>query len=190
MNKVEQYQAYINYMENIEKWRGESQTQNKSLKEKEILYTDLLTLREKSNQAEILALESIVENINEFSKYYLDIMFADPIIVRIENYKQTKKDLKCKMNVYIQYKGSDYESIDQLSGGERQKCELAFELAVNSIMNSKILMLDECINNLDAEINTEILQILSEYTRDNDKLVIVVSHECVKGLFDTIYKLK
>jgi hypothetical protein len=29
-----------------------------------------------------------------------------------------KKDVKCKMNVFIQYKGVEYDSIDALSGGE------------------------------------------------------------------------
>ena len=189
--ELSQYKAYVKYLENIKKWEDKMEKSTKQLKIHENRYTSLLTLREKSNQAEILALDSIVENINEHAKQYLDLMFStDPIIVRVENYKQTKKDVKCKMNTFIQYRGSEYESIDQLSGGERQKCELAFELAVNAIMNSRILMLDECINNLDSQINTEILDILKQYTSEYEKLVLVVSHECVTGLFDHVYQLK
>lgn len=186
-----QYKSYINHMENVEKWKKKKQKFENDVSNTEKRYSALLTLREKSNQAEVLALDSIINTINEHAKEYLDMMFPDdPIVVRVENYKETKNDIKCKMNTFIQYKGAEYDSVDQLSGGERQKCELAFELAVNALLNSKIMMLDECINNLDSEINTEILEILSQYAKEYGKLIVVVSHECVTGLFDHVYKVK
>ncbi len=186
-----EYKSYLKHVEAIKKWQKKLKSYQRSYETLRQRHTDLMILREKSNQAEVLALDSITENINEHAKHYLDEMFqTDPIVVRIETCKQTKKDIKCKMNTMIQYRGAEYDSVDQLSGGERQKCELAFELAVNAIMNSKILMLDECINNLDPEVNGEILELLSQYAKEHEKLIIVVSHECVTGLFDCIYKLK
>lgn len=189
LSQQKEYENFVKHQQDVKKWNEklkEAQTKKQHLDKKIV---DLTILRDRSNEAEILALDSIVENINTHAKFYLDQMFTiDPIVVRIENHKQTAKDIKCKLNTFIQYKGSEYDNVDQLSGGERQKCELAFELAVNTIMNSRILMLDECINNLDADVNTEIVQLLSDYAKEQNKLVIVVSHECVNGLFDITYK--
>lgn len=185
--KLQKFKEWEDYMNKLKKWEEKFNHDSLELEKQELRYTNLLTLKSKSTEAEILALDSVIENINEHAKDYLNIMFdVDPIIVRIENFKQTKKDVKCKMNTFIQYKGSEYESVDQLSGGERQKCELAFELAVNSIMNSKLLLLDECINALDTEVNTEIIEFLSEFARENNKLIILISHECTMGIFDEV----
>lgn len=181
------YNNYLklnNQLETLNKEKEEYDTKLTNYKSKQ---NNLVIIREKSKLAELLALEGIIQNINEQAKYYLDMMFtSDPIIVKIETFKNVKSDVKFQMNTYINYKGEEYDNIDQLSGGERQKCELAFSLAVNAIMNSKIMMLDECINNLDTEVNTEILRLLLDFSQTYNKLILVVSHECVNGLFDKI----
>lgn len=84
----------------------------------------------------------------------------------------------------IKYKGYTYTSFDELSGGETQLCELAFMLAVNDMVNSPLLFLDECLNNLDEEINAEMLEYLREFSEN--KLTLVVSHEAVTGIFDRV----
>lgn len=186
-SRYERYMEYINDIKcNDKKLR---QTKRKLDHQHKILKA-LLFLRDKTIEAEYLAIDTMLKNINENAKYYLNILFPnDYILIKIENFKQNKTDLKYKMNLLIEYKGRIYDSIDQLSGGERQKCELAFELAINSLLNSKMLLLDECINNLDADINSEVLNILSEYSRLTKKCIIVISHECINGIFDEIYNL-
>lgn len=180
----QRYQQYLMHKEATEKLKlkiVEIKKENEKLEQRQ---KELFSVREKSAQAEVLALDKTVDTINTIAKNYLDQFFKDPITVMIDNYKQGKNDLQCKMNTIIEYRGEEYSSIDQLSGGERQKCELAFELAINEFMKSNILMLDECINNLDNEVNTEIIELL----RDNaqNKLIMMISHECVNGLFDKV----
>lgn len=188
--QLQEYHIYCKALEDVEKWEKRLETYEKNLERTTKKYENLVILRDKSNQAELLAIENTIEDMNEYAKRFLDIMFpVDSMSIRVENYKQTKKDLRNKMSVIIQYKGCEYDNIDQLSGGERQKCELAFELAVNCLLQSKLLFLDECINNLDPEVNAEILEMLREYSHDYNKLLLVVSHECITGLFDDIYNI-
>lgn len=187
--KLERYKGYLQYQHRID----ETIDKIKELQELK-LKTDqrskkLGMVRDKSNQAEVLALESTVSSINSYARDYLENMFNDPIEIFLETFKETNKGVAPKMNVVISHKGSEYDTVDQLSGGERQKCELAFELAVNTLLGSNILMLDECINNLDNEFNTEILEMLKEHANRENKLIIVISHECVSGIFDKIVEL-
>lgn len=184
------YNDYLKYQQQIKKWTDKKNIHLKKVKELNDKCTALEKLREKSNQAEIIALETMINSINEEVKDHLEIMFPNELIsVRLESFRKVKHDVRYTMNTVIHYKDSDYDNVDQLSGGERQRCELAFELAINSLMGSSILMLDECINNLDVDFNTQIVEILKNYAHSHGKFVIVVSHECVTGLFDCVYEV-
>ena len=130
--------------------------------------------------AEIIALEKTIDAINTHASEYISQMFVDPITVKLSTFKENTS--KFQLSTYIEYKGSVYTSIDDLSGGERQRCELAYILALNDVLGSKILFLDECLNNLDATVNTDVLTFLRDHT--SDKCILVVSHEAVRGLFD------
>lgn len=142
-------------------------------------------LEDVARDAELLTLEDAVESINAHAKIYLDYFFEDPIMVRLECIKEvkSKKSFKLQMNTSIEYKGDTYGDIEELSGGERQRCDMAFLLAVSDILGGKMLLLDECLNNLDSSINTDVLGLVRDMC-SSEKLVLVISHEAVKGLFD------
>jgi DNA repair exonuclease SbcCD ATPase subunit len=141
-------------------------------------------LEEAEKEAEILALEETVSSINEHAKIYLDQMFSDPIMVRLECIKDKGKGgPKLQLNTVIDYKGDTYDDIEELSGGERQRSDIAFLLAVNDMLGSPFLILDECLNELDASINTEVLSLIRDMC-GGTKLILVISHEAVRGVFD------
>lgn len=149
-----------------------------------------LGLSEAGRESEIVSLEKTVASINQHAKIYLDQMF-DPssedggITVKLECVKalKSKKTDKIQMNTTIEYKGEVYDSIEELSGGERQRCDCAYLMAINDMVNSPMILLDECLNNLDAEVNTEVLTLIRDLCGGN-KLVLVVSHEAIRGVFD------
>ena len=87
----------------------------------------------------------------------------------------------------ILYKGHEYDSIEDLSGGERQRCDLSFLLGVNDMLGSNMILLDECMNNLDQDINTDVIRMIKELCAS--KQIIIASHEAISGTFDTIIKL-
>ena len=144
-------------------------------------------LEQTVKEAEILALEKTLTNINEHAKVYLETMSDIPISVRLENHKADKKDTKLKMNVVVIKHGKTYNSVDELCGGESQTCNLAFLLAVNAMVNSPLLILDECLNFLDGGANMEILTYLRGVA--DKRLVLVVSHEAIKGSFDDVVEI-
>ena len=144
-------------------------------------------LAEASRKAELLSVENVLENINTGAMYYLEQMFDDPIVIRIDNEMENAKgNIVNKTSVHIEYKGNVYDSVSQLSGGERQRANLAFLLAVNDMVNSRFLFLDESLNNLDTNLNTDILSLLKNSR--SGKLTLVISHEAIEGIFnDRVY---
>ena len=46
------------------------------------------------------------------------------------------------------------------------------------------MFLDECLNNLDADLNSDILRSLREWC--TEKLIVVISHEAIEGEFEEI----
>lgn len=145
-------------------------------------------LKNKIAVSEGLALEEVVTTINEYAKEFLELMFDDPISVELDLFKTTKTTgaIKPQINTKISYRGEEYEAIDQISGGEQDRISLAFVLAMNKFLHSKLLMLDEAIASLDSGLNTDIAERLVEYAKANDVLVVVVSHEANPGLFDEV----
>ena len=140
-------------------------------------------LADASRKAELLSVENVLENINTGAMYYLEQMFDEPIVIRIDNEMENAKgNIINKTSVHIEYKGNVYDSVSQLSGGERQRANLAFLLAVNDMVNSRFLFLDESLNNLDATLNSDILSLLKKSR--SGKLTLVISHEAVEGIFD------
>jgi energy-coupling factor transporter ATP-binding protein EcfA2 len=66
---------------------------------------------------------------------------------------------------------------------------LAFLWAVNDIIGSNIILLDECFNNLHPEVNTKILTYIANSPLFEGKQIIIISHEAIHGVFDKIIHL-
>lgn len=185
---LSKHEEYNRELENVKKAEENLSIVEENLKKAIEKVTGALGLQESAKEAEILSLEHTVNSINEHAKIYLQEMFSDTIHISLENQKLTKtQNVKTQMNVNIEYKGYKYNNIDELSGGEKQRCELAFLLAVNDMLGSKMILLDECLNNLDSEVNMDVLLQLKRLV--GNKLVMVVSHEAVQGIFDSTIEI-
>ena len=145
------------------------------------LLNNIDILKSLVKKAEILSIKNIVDTINQYAKKYLDLLFIEPIHVKLDII--INKDNNMSLKLIIEYKNSTYD-LSELSGGEEQRCNLAFTLAIHEMTNSKILMLDECLNFLSSDINTDVINILKRIMQN--KLLIIVSHEAIQGLFDKI----
>jgi DNA repair exonuclease SbcCD ATPase subunit len=184
LESLAEYEVYLKNVEEIRRTEDALSAKTNALKTIQSRQTSLGILSTIVKEAEVLAMEKTIETINAHAKDYLDRMFDDPICVRLESEKELKDGKsRIQLNTTIDYKGHKYDSIDELSGGEKQRCELAFLLAINDMLGSRILMLDECLNNLDSNVNTEVLTYLRELSEG--KMMLVVSHEAVKGVFDS-----
>ncbi len=145
-------------------------------------------------KAEFEAVEHFVLSLNAYAAPYLEALFEEPIEVALATEKEPARGAKNKaavkrMNVRIRYEDHDYDSVSSLSAGERQRANLAFLLAMNELEARPFLFLDECLNNLDAAVNQRVLHLLQE-TVAREKLVVVVSHEAVEGVFDHVVSVR
>jgi len=94
-----------------------------------------------------------------------------------------KNEIKPKINIRVCYKGEEIE-LDDLSGGEYDRVSLAIMLSFNHICKSDLILLDESIASLDADLTNDILEKLKENL--NNKRIIVVAHQLNTGIFDQI----
>jgi len=170
----------------VDKLEGEVKRLEVEISEKELEYKGALGLLEASREAELLAMEHTLYNINEHAARYLEEMFSKPISVRLTTCQRGSKTGKKQIVTSVSYKGSDSGGIFDLSGGEKQKCELAFLLAVHDILGGKILMLDERLNNMDTEVNMDVLNFLKRCCSGTNRIILVISHEAVHGVFDHV----
>lgn len=87
----------------------------------------------------------------------------------------TEKDEQLIQDVMEQTGVLHYEHvpIDRLSGGERQRVFLAQALA----QDPQVLLLDEPTNHLDLSYQKELLDVLKQWTRENNLTVVAIFHD-------------
>lgn len=186
---VEKWLVYRSVKQEFEKWSAKLQKARDEYEIAEKTHTANLILKEKYTQAEIKALDSTINSINEHTRYYLDSFFAEhQLSAVIKPVDKGKKIQSFKIESVINYKGNEYDNIAQLSGGEFDRCTLASICGINSMLASPILILDESLSSLDADTNTEIITFLKELSQD--KLILVCSHEAIRGIFDEIISIE
>jgi ABC-type multidrug transport system fused ATPase/permease subunit len=87
------------------------------------------------------------------------------------------KELYSKIDIYNKQSGALGEN---LSGGQRQIVNI-----ISGLVNpSKILILDEPTNALDRELKLELLQIISDFRKYKQSIIIITHDRDVYGLFD------
>lgn len=138
-------------------------------------------------EAEHKCMEETIDLINAKVKTYLEQFFQDPMIMTLETEKEAKNGkVKPELAVAIEYKGSECD-LTSLSGGEYDRCALAFMLAINELSSSPFLILDESISSLDMGSSETVLDVLKESAPD--KIVLLVSHQANTGMFDHVIGL-
>ena len=145
--------------------------------------TTLQRLKQKAIEVECKQLQDTVDTINSSIEEMLPLFFNEPITVTLQLYKtlKTKKETKPGLNIVIKYKGAEYDNINQLSGGEGDRISLSLVLALNSVSNSPLIMLDECISSLDGPLKEACIEAIK--TLEN-KTIICVDHEGTEGFYD------
>jgi DNA repair exonuclease SbcCD ATPase subunit len=183
---------YKKYIEDLEKW-NKIQTIKKSIdessKNKQYLSDKLrclVKLRDHVKNAEQKCISDFIDSLNQHSSIYIEQFFPDEDIkVELKTTQETKSTGKEKvcLNFELSYRQINGD-LSYLSGGERDRVNLAFTLAFSEIINNRILLLDECISSLDAETTNVVLENLKE--KYKGKLIILVSHQANLGFFDKV----
>ena len=126
--------------------------------------------------------------INSVLNSILEQIFDETIIVEFSTIRELKSGKeKNEFNIKLNYRGFTYDNIKQLSGGELDRLSFAVTLTMNRITQSKMLLLDECMNSLDGELRDKVLSVL----KANKSLwTICINHEIIKGIFDDIIEIE
>ena len=113
----------------------------------------------------------------------------EPIVATLESFSQAKtsKKIKPSINISINHRGEEIP-YSCLSGGEKIRIVTAFNLALSELEPSPIILLDEVTANLDVELTENILECVKKNT--HGKIVIVIAHQCITGLFDDVMEIK
>jgi DNA repair exonuclease SbcCD ATPase subunit len=158
----------------------------KTLNEKLEDFKGAEELKTTVSEAYGLSLLNIVKQINDNAAGYLDEFFVeDPIEVSLKTFSCTKTNKKVKpsLKCEILYKSNEM-TLENLSGGERARVVIAFNLALCDILDSSVVMLDEVTANLDANLTEQIFETTKNAL--GGKIVIAVAHQCVDGVFDKV----
>jgi DNA repair exonuclease SbcCD ATPase subunit len=189
LESVRIYTELINYRKGKDALLGQIATTSIELEESTSNLQTLAVIKNHLEHAEVNAIKTVIKTINIFAKNYLDTMFEEPITVELSATTETQKGkTRYEPSVHIAYRGEQYASVHQLSGGEQDRVSLAFILAVNEMTHSKILMLDESLASLHTEQNSSIIEGLNNIARH--KMVLVVQHNGVDGVFDHLIKME
>lgn len=89
--------------------------------------------------------------------------------------KLNNEDIKI-INEAIKYTGLENikdRYLDQLSGGQKQRAYIAMVLA----QNTKYILLDEPLNNLDMKHILEVMTLLKKLVKEQGKSIIIVIHD-------------
>lgn len=143
----------------------------------------LQRLKQNAINVECKQLQDTVDTINQALSDILPLFFNEPIDMVLQLYKtlKSKKETKPGLNIIIKHKGTEYDNINQLSGGEGDRISLALVLALNQVSNSPIIMLDECVSSLDGALKESCIKAMKDMT---GKTIICVDHEGVEGYYD------
>lgn len=167
-------------------------------KELEVLEQDLLSLTKELSIIQVLVkafsttglvaykIECLVKDLEELTNEYLTVLAEGRFQL---SFRIASAD---KLNVVITDNGRDIDII-ALSSGERARVNVATLLAIRKLMqalsNSRtnLLILDETVENLDAEGKEKLIEILLS---ENDLNTFLVSHGFTHPLIEKINVVK
>ena len=188
---IEKYTEYKKSLDIYNSWVNKINKLKIEEKECKKLYTASEILKQKILEAESISMFNIISSINSHAQIYLESFFQDdPISIKLVSFKETKKgrniQKKPQINLEIEYKGMEAD-INMLSGGELSRVILAYSLALGEMLNTPIMLLDECTSSLDQELTGVVMDGIREHFKD--KLVVIIAHQVVKGQFDKVIKI-
>jgi DNA repair exonuclease SbcCD ATPase subunit len=186
--KLELYEAYIEKRDVWQSWKKRSihATEDELSARKSLGVAERFMKKIQENEG--IAVQNIIDNINHHLAFFADRFFTDPISVEITPFKEGKDGDKLSVNIKLFFKGATC-SVKELSGGETARLELAICLAINSLGNGSMLLLDECFSSLDSVTTEDIVELLKTHAKETGKLIISVCHQASEGSFDSVINL-
>ena len=133
-------------------------------------------------EAQSEVIQATLQTINANAVQYIEDFFPDNEMVSELTMDASKKN---KITNTIFFKGHSVD-FSTLSGGERDRLTLAYALAISDLSNDRLFIMDECVSSLDMD---NACNVFNSIQSGSNSLNIVVAHQIVMGIFDSIIKL-
>jgi DNA repair exonuclease SbcCD ATPase subunit len=141
--------------------------------------------------AEHHLIDSLLNNLNEILNLVLTDFFIDPIQAELSAFRELAKGNRTKAEIHLRvvYRGTTFNKISQLSGGERARLSVALSIALSHIVGSEgnLFLIDESVSTLDAATRDTVVKSVRRHLPEH--LVIFVNHDTTEGIYDEILNL-
>jgi ABC-type glutathione transport system ATPase component len=140
--------------------------------------------------AEGVCLEQFIRRINRTMAWYMEQFFPDQSLrMELDSEKECKNGA-VRQEICVKLTQHQFPcELKALSGGEYDRCALAFMLTINELSHSPCLILDESISSLDMMLSEDVLEVIKEKQDELRKFVLLVSHQANTGFFDHVISL-
>lgn len=148
-------------------------------------FTKTKQFRDLFLSAEMTTLSSCIDELNYLLQNYLNIFFEHPLTIEISLFKvnEKSKTVRNQVNLIVGYQGHAID-LNSLSGGEQDRVNLAFTLALADLFNLPLVMFDETLSSLDAQSAENVIEHLPK-----DRLTLLIAHQVTEGSFDIVMKV-
>ncbi len=140
-------------------------------------------IAEKAKVLEFSMLEGAVAAFNDTLNTIMSDIFDNQMLMFVEMFRGEKAEIAMR----VIYKGGEDESLDDLSGGEEDRCSLAITLALAVHSPWPYVMLDECFGSLDMAMRERCLDLIKRVLVG--KHALVIAHEEVEGNYEGIFRV-
>jgi DNA repair exonuclease SbcCD ATPase subunit len=181
---LDDFKIYEKIVEKKEKLDEVIQVNNTILKKREGCYQIKKIINEESSST----FENLIGNFNDLLNEIVGEIFED-INITIGMFKKLKGkgELKPQFNMKVTLKGNEYDNLNFLSGGEKDRISIALTLTLSTLLNNPIIMFDESMSSLDEEMRERCLDLIKKYA--SDKILINICHSTIEGYYDNIIRL-
>jgi len=139
-------------------------------------------------ESETKSLIEFIYSLNQHASVYIGHFFPDEDIhIELTTNKELKSG-KDKVGLFFDVSYRTLKGdLEFLSGGQKDRVNLAFTLAFSELVSNRLLLLDECISSLDSETSSTVIDTLRE--KSTHKLVLCVAHQVTAGSFDEVIEI-
>lgn len=162
------YTTTLNSLQTLIEEHKTTQLSIKKLEEEEKILNNLYTILNK--ELLLFVLSEFLPVLSEIINSYLSNVVDYHIHIRLQESSE-KLELETKI---IDEKGE--RDIKSLSGGQRAILKLVWMLAISSYMKTKLLFLDESINNLDQATVSRVANLLQDFVKQRQMKFYTITH--------------
>ena len=183
LDDLDRYEDYLEFEEEMDKLEKENEAMAKLLEKRESCLKLKKIIQEESN----VTFENLMISFNQILNDIVSEVFED-IHIEIGMFKKlkSKSEIKPQFNMKVVLKGHEYDNLNFLSGGEKDRMSLALMVTLAKLGKGEIVMLDETMSSLDEDMRHQMLELIKKHLPD--KTVLTVCHSTIQGYYDSVVK--